>query len=262
MATVNRRRLIAYSVAGAVTLVAVALGAYFIFFGSSPEEVSLDSAVESARSGASTTTAASSTDSTETTVGTETTATTGGIAGEWIVDTSIGEFSFEDATSSFVGFRIQEELASIGAAEAVGRTPTIDGTLVIEGTTVTDATVTADMTDIVTNNSRRDDRVQDALTTGEFPTATFSLTEPFDIGSDLSDGDQFAITAVGDLTIAGVTNQVEMPIEAQVVGELVVVVGSLDISFADWNVAVPTAPAVVSAEDHGPLEMQLFFARA
>ena len=50
-------------------------------------------------------------------------AATTGIAGTWTVDTSIGEFSFEDSTGTFVGFRVQEELCGIGSTTAVGRTP-------------------------------------------------------------------------------------------------------------------------------------------
>ena len=44
-----------------------------------------------------------------------------GIAGTWTVDPSIG--SFGDFTGSFVGYRVQETLARVGATEAVGRTP-------------------------------------------------------------------------------------------------------------------------------------------
>ena len=39
------------------------------------------------------------------------------------------------------------------------------------------------------------------------------------------------------------------------------VVGSLDIVFADYGVSVPSAPIVVSAEDQGVVEFQLFFAQ-
>ncbi len=249
MADKARRRglIIGGSVIGVIALIGVGAVIWFLTR-SAPEEVSLESAVADVQ--AATTDAPAEE------------PPAAGIAGEWLVDTSVGEFSFEDATSSFVGFRIKEELTTIGATEAVGRTPTIDGTLTIEGTTVTGVTVVADMTDIVTETSRRDSRVQSALSTSEFPNATFSLTEPFDIGRELTDGDQFSVVATGDLTITDVTKQIEIPLEAQVVGDVVVVVGSVDILFADWNVEVPSAPVVLSVEDHGPLELQLFFTRA
>ena len=45
----------------------------------------------------------------------------GGLDGTWTVDPSVGSFS--DFSGSFVGYRVEEELANVGAATAVGRTP-------------------------------------------------------------------------------------------------------------------------------------------
>lgn len=202
------------------------------------------------------------TDATASTDGTAASSEAGGdVAGTWTVDTSIGEFSYEDSTGTFVGFRIAEELSGIGETEAVGRTPTVSGTLTIDGTTITEVSIEADMTAITTNESRRDDRVQSALATSEFPTATFVLTEPIELPDGAADGEAFTVDAVGDLTIHGVTTSVTFPLEAQLVDDTIVVVGSLEISFADYGVEVPSAPVVVSAEDHGPIELQLFFTR-
>ena len=150
----------------------------------------------------------------------------------------------------------------IGSTTAVGRTPEITGTLVIDGTTVTEVTIEADMTAITTNESRRDDKVQSALDTGEFPTATFVLTEPIELGDAAASGETVSVQATGELTIHGVTTPVTIPLEAQIVGDNIVVVGSLDIVFADYGVSVPSAPVVLSAEDEGVLELQLFFSQA
>ena len=76
-----------------------------------------------------------------------------GVSGQWTVDTSIGEFSYEDSTGTFVGFRVDEELASIGSTTAVGRTPVVSGSITIDGQTVTAVTVEADMSAITTNDS-------------------------------------------------------------------------------------------------------------
>lgn len=187
--------------------------------------------------------------------------TPGDISGTWNVDTSIGEFSYEDSTGTFVGFRVAEELANIGSTEAVGRTPVVNGTLVIDGTTITEVSIEADMTAITTNERRRDDKVQSALDTGQFPTATFVLTEPIELDASALAGDVIAVDGTGELTIHGVTKTVTIPLEAQLIGDTIVVVGSLDIAFGDFGVSVPGAPVVLSAEDHGPLELQLFFTR-
>ena len=185
-----------------------------------------------------------------------------GVSGLWTVDTSIGEFSYEDSTGTFVGFRVDEELASIGSTTAVGRTPVVTGSITIEGETVTAVTVEADMSAITTNDSRRDRPVQSALNTAEFPTAVFTLTEPIDLGPDPDSGNPISTTAVGELTVKGITQPVQIALEAQLVDDTVVVVGSTEIVFADYDVSVPQVPIVLSAEDHGIVELQLFFARS
>lgn len=137
----------------------------------------------------------------------------------------------------------------------------MEGSLTLEGTTITETSFTADLSAIVTNASRRDSAVQTALDTGTFPIATFTLTEPIDLGTVPEDGVPVSVAAVGTLEIKGVSQPVEIPLETQLVGELIVVVGAVDFTFADWGVQMPTSPGVVSVEDHGILEMQLFLTR-
>ena len=69
------------------------------------------------------------------------------------------------------------------------------------------------------------------------------------------------MAAVGDLTVAGVTEEVTVDLEAQVVGDTIVVVGSTPIRFSDFGVEVPSAPIVVSVEDEGLVELQLLLVR-
>jgi polyisoprenoid-binding protein YceI len=184
-----------------------------------------------------------------------------GIDGTWTVNTSIGSFSFEDATSSFVGFRVAEELASIGVTEAVGRTPNVTGSIEIEGTTLVSGSFEADFTSIVSNDSRRDSKIRGALDTNQFPTGTFVLTESLDFGEIPAEGESASVTAIGELTVHGVTNTVQIPLEAQLVNDVIVVVGSTDIVFADYDVEAPSAVIVLSVEDEGTVELQLFFSR-
>ncbi len=208
------------------------------------------------------TTAASDAASTTAETSTTAAASTVAVAGTWTVDTSVGEFSFENSTGTFVGFRVQEELSSIGSTTAVGRTPTVTGEITFDGTTLSAATIEADMTAISTNESRRDDRVQEALETGQFPTATFVLTEPIDLGEAVNTGAAVSVEATGDLTIHGVTTPVTLPLDAQLVDGTIVVVGSLDMALSTYGVEAPTAPIVVSVSDQAQIEFQLFFRQA
>ena len=179
-----------------------------------------------------------------------------GIAGTWTVNPSIG--SFEDFSGTFVGYRVKETLASLGAVEAVGRTPDVTGSITIEGTTLTGAEFSADLTGLRSDDDRRDGQLRrQALETGQFPTATFTLTAPVDLGSVPAEGATVDVTATGDLTLHGVTRSVQVPLQARLAGGVVTVAGSLPFAFADYAITPPSAMIVVSVEDKGVMEFQL-----
>lgn len=234
--------------AALMAALAVGGGIFWFLRDDAPEQVSLDRAIE----GISTTTSAQGSDGS---------IAADSIEGTWKVDTTSGEFDFESATGTFVGFRIQENLASVGSTTAVGRTGAVSGSMTISGTQVTEASFEVDLTTITTNESLRDRRVQEALETSRFPTATFTLTSPIELGADAASGGKISVTAKGDLTIHGVTKAVEFPLEAQLVEGTAVVVGSIQVTFSDFGVEVPSAPIVLSVDDFGTLELQLLLTR-
>ena len=82
-----------------------------------------------------------------------------------------------------------------------------------------------------------------------------------DFGAIPDEGNGVSIAAVGDLTLHGVTRRIEVPLEAQIVGDLIVVVGRFDIVFADYGVTVPSARLVLAANDFGTVELQIFLRR-
>jgi polyisoprenoid-binding protein YceI len=184
----------------------------------------------------------------------------GGIDGTWTVTTEIGDFA--DFTSSWVGFRVAEVLERIGETEAVGRTPNVSGQLDVSGSTIESATLEADLTSIRSDQSRRDPAIQRALDTGEFPSATFESSGPVDLEVVPVDGEPFEASVPGTLTIHGVSQDVSLAMTGQRVGDIVVVVGTLPVDFTSFDVTMPTAPVVVSVEDTGDLEWQLYFERS
>ncbi len=198
------------------------------------------------------------------TAATDDTATTSSdgasIAGTWTVDTTIGDFDYEQATGSFAGFRVDEEL-TLGEVTAVGRTGEVTGSVELTEDTLVAAEVIVDMTTITTDRSPRDGPTRRALRTGEHPEATFTLTDPVALPPGAAQGEPVSVEAVGNLTVAGVTNQAVFNLEAQLAGEVVVVVGSTEVTFADYGVQAPSAPIVVSVEDHGIVEFQLLLTR-
>ena len=236
----------------ALAVVLVGGGLLWFFGGDEPAEVDLaataSSLADQETSGASTaaTTPAAAT----------------GIGGTWNVDTSIGSFTLEDTTTaSFVGFRVEEVLDGIGSNTAVGRTPEVTGSVFIEGTTLTTAEITADLTSIVSDESRRDDHIQETLNTSSNPNADFVLVDSIELGDGAESGELVSVIASGDLTINGVTNQEAFEIEAQLVDGTILVTATSEIDFADYQVTAPTSQLVLSVEDHGIVEVQLWLNR-
>ena len=181
-------------------------------------------------------------------------------AGTWAVDTDIGSFS--DFTSTWVGYRVQEVLGNgIGSATAVGRTPLVVGSVVLTNDAIEAVEVTADLRGLRSDKVYRDGKVRSALHTDDHPTATFALLGPVTLG-DL-DGDGMSVDAVvpGTITINGMIGSVEVTLAATLVGDVVTVVGSFPIVFADHGIEAPGASIVVSVEDHGIVEFQLFLTR-
>ena len=254
----RRWRWLALAVAVLVLLAAAGLW-WFVLGHDTPAAVDLDEALAGIEAAPMTSAPAAAAPATTSAVAAAPAApAAGGADGTWRVDPSITN---AQGSGSFTGFRIDEVLVSVGKATAVGRTPSVEGSVTISGSTVTAAQIAADLTDITTNDSRRDSAVQRALATTRYPNATFVLTQPITVGSPPADGQRITVPATGDLTIRGVTKSVTIELQAQLQGDVLVVVGSAPVVLADYGVTAPTAPVVASVEDEGTFEFQLYFRR-
>jgi polyisoprenoid-binding protein YceI len=188
-------------------------------------------------------------------------AAAGALDGTWTIDHTIGSFDYDagDFSGSWVGYRAQEELVGVGGAEAVGRTPAVDGTITLAGTQVTAAELTADLTTLRSNEPMRDGQLgRQGVQTDRFPTATFLLTQPIDLGTIPAEGTPITVDAVGDLTIHGVTRNVTIPLAAVQQGHIIGAAGSLTFTWGDFGMTQPTSMRVVSLADDVTLELQVF----
>jgi polyisoprenoid-binding protein YceI len=184
-------------------------------------------------------------------------------AGSADIERLTGTWTLAPAGDSFVGYRVKEELATIGAFTAVGRTENLTATMTFDGRAITAVTVEADLTSLRSDDARRDNALrQQALETERYPTATFNLTEPIVLDAVPEEGVPVTATARGDLTLRDVTRPASINLEGLRAGDLVVVVGSLDVQFADFSIAQPRSFVVLSVEDRGVLELQLVFERS
>jgi polyisoprenoid-binding protein YceI len=144
-----------------------------------------------------------------------------------------------------------------------GRTDRVEGVLTIgaEGLTLEAAELTVDVASISTDSNQRDAYFRDqALRTGEFPTATFVLTEPVSLEEAPDAGAVVQAEVTGELTLAGATQSVTATVQVRSDGSTAEIAGTIPITFADFGVEAPSL-GFVSVEPTGFVEFQLTAAR-
>lgn len=185
----------------------------------------------------------------ETTASTVSTADAG-VDGTWAIS--------QDST---LGYRVQEVLGGVDT-EGAGRTNQVTGELTIAGTQVTAGEFTVDMASVTSDSDRRDGQFRSRImSTDEFPTSTFVLTSPIDIGAVPAEGATVEATATGDLTLRGVTNRVTFPVQAKLEGGRIGVLGTIPVRFSDYGIPDPSN-AFATVKDNGTLEFVLVLDRA
>jgi polyisoprenoid-binding protein YceI len=185
-------------------------------------------------------------------------ASAGDIAGTWTV-----------SSGSQAGYRVREQLANLPAqSDAVGRTSDVTGSITLETsgatTTLSAGTITVNTTTIVSDKNQRDNRMRtDGLQTDQFTTATFTLTAPVVVPAAALAGTPSDVSLTGDLTLHGVTKNVTIPAQAQLVDGVVSVAGSISFPLSDYSITAPNVGGVIiSVEDHGALEFAVNFTKS
>jgi polyisoprenoid-binding protein YceI len=157
-------------------------------------------------------------------------------------------------------YYVGETLASLGVpSTANGKTQDITGTfyLTADGTaldTSQTSSFTVDLTTLASDKERRDTRVQQALETGTYPTATFVAESVDGVPSAIEDGRTYEFTMTGTLTLHGVIRTVTWNVEATREQNVISAIATLDFSFADYDITPPNIGGFVSVEDHGTLQ--------
>ena len=155
------------------------------------------------------------------------------------------------ADGSFAGYRVEEVLRGEDVT-VTGRTEDVTGSATVEDGSLTAAEIEVDMASIATDQPPRDSYFRDqAVQVRNFPTATFTLTEPADLGDGATD-----VQLTGDLTIRDVTQQVTVDAQVAASGDTVQVVGSVPVTFADFGIEAPSL-GFVTVEDTGAVEFDL-----
>ncbi len=135
------------------------------------------------------------------------------------------------------------------------------------GAEVTAVTAEVDMTSLESQDTElpgvggRDKAMRgEGLETDRYPTATFTLRGPIDLGRLPEPGTEVTAEAVGLLELHGVERPVTIPVAARWNGQVIDLTGSVDVDLADYEID-PPARKVVTVAATGTIELQLTFAR-
>lgn len=155
-----------------------------------------------------------------------------------------------------------EQLASLSLpSTAKGATNEIDGVFYLteDGFALASepvSTFTIDLTSLKSNESRRDTRVQQALETGIYPTATFTIASVAGYDDSIPDGEEQVLTLGGVLDIHGVQNQVTWDVRARRDGNVITALATITFRFDDFGIRPPSFAGFVSVGDELTLQLQ------
>jgi polyisoprenoid-binding protein YceI len=158
---------------------------------------------------------------------------------------------------SEAGYRVGELLGG-QRVDAVGRTPDVTGTVALSGTRVTSGEVTVQLSTVTSDQTRRDGQFTGSIMeTATYPTATFTLTGPLELGADFANGTSTTVTATGTLTLKDVTREVSFPLTAVRDGANLDVSGSIPVTFTDFGIDPPSIGDFVKVDETGQVEFLL-----
>jgi polyisoprenoid-binding protein YceI len=162
---------------------------------------------------------------------------------------------------SQAGYRVKEVLFG-QSTEAVGRTGTVDGALTLSGAKVETADISIDLASVTSDKSQRDSQFRNRImNVTRYPTATFKLTQPIDLGTLPADGTTVSVPATGELALHGTKKTITTTIAAKRTGGTIEVNGTIPVVFADYGIPNPSfGPA--QTEDHGEIEFLVAFTRS
>ena len=187
-----------------------------------------------------------------------------GTTGADIAATPDGTWQVNDDGSSYVGYRVKEQLAFLDSPnEAVGRSTAVTGTMeVAGGDTVENVRIEADLTRLTSDESRRDNAIRlRGLESQRYPTATLELAEPIRLATAPMEGQEVRGQGTGRLTVHGVTREVALDLRGRWSGSTIQVVGQLPVKMSDYQIQPPRFGPVVSIEDGAAVDFSLVFER-
>lgn len=119
------------------------------------------------------------------------------------------------------------------------------------------STFTVNLTGLRSNESRRDSRVQGALETALFPTATFTIASLVGYDPSIPAGEEQDLLLTGVLELHGVQNEVTWDVQARREANVITVLATVTFRFDEFGIDPPSIAGFVSVEDEVTLQVLL-----
>jgi polyisoprenoid-binding protein YceI len=168
---------------------------------------------------------------------------------------------------SSASFRVREQLAGRELpSDAVGTTRAVSGQIVIrpDGTLIPDAShISVGLKELQTDSGQRDRFIKsNTLSTDQFPAAEFVPARAEGLPNPLPASGEYNFKLVGPMTVRGVQKEVTWDVTAQRSGNNLTGTAKTSLKFADFNLAPPRVPMVLSITDDIRLEVSLVASQA
>lgn len=171
------------------------------------------------------------------------------------VVTQVGEQVFViDSTKSTATYEIDETLSGTDV-HVVGVSPDIRGQIVLNAANPMASQVgpiTINARTFKTDSERRDNTVGRAILMSEDPAnefITFTVAKWFEVPEKIVDGEEFFFSVVGNVTIAGKTQEVAFNGKATKTGAVLVGSAESVINYADFGLTIPKLPFLAWVDD-------------
>jgi polyisoprenoid-binding protein YceI len=168
-------------------------------------------------------------------------------------------FAIVSAESS-ASYTVEEELAAIGDTEAVGTTNAIIGEIVIDanGDPVAGSRLDIDLRTLTSDETRRDNYLRgNSLESDTYPLATFVVTGVEDWAGPLEEGKTVEFTLAGNLTVHGVTREVQWEATATLEGDEITGTATTAVEMPDFEIEQPSVPVVLGVDETIRLELTI-----
>jgi polyisoprenoid-binding protein YceI len=161
---------------------------------------------------------------------------------------------------SMARYRVQEELANIGANEAVGQTQAIAGQIAFgeDGLPMACSRFDVDLRTLQSDEAKRDNYLyRNTLEAETYPLATFVLRAVDGLDAPLAEGQETPLLLIGDLTLRDTTQLVAWQADVTLAGDALTGTAATEFEMADFGITAPSVPVVLSLDETVRLEIDL-----